>query len=103
MFLIQEKRYRQITDLFFRIFRRRDKIDGFKVTKIDVPSQNVDIEKLLAELSRYIEGSGKTVRSYLADILLLMISIQIAIFAKRLVLFSIGVFNFLVPAFELLS
>lgn len=59
MFLIQEKRYRQITNLFFGVLRRRNKIDGFEVTKIDVPSQNVDIEKLLAELSRYIEGSRK--------------------------------------------
>lgn len=103
VFFVKKKRHSQISNLFFRVLCCGDKIDSFEVAKIDVPSQDVDIEKLLAELSRGIEGSGKTTCLYLTDVLLLVIPIQIAIFTKRLVLFAIGVFSVPMPAFELLS
>lgn len=103
VFFVKKKRHGQISDLFFRVLRCGDKIDSFEVAKIDVPSQDVDIEKLLAELSRGIEGPGKTTCSYLTDVLLLVIPIQISIFTKMLVLFAIGVFGVPMPAFELLS
>jgi hypothetical protein len=37
----------KIAYLFFGIFSRWDKVDGFEVAKVDIPAENVDVEKLL--------------------------------------------------------
>ena len=46
MLFVQEQGHGEVADLFLRILVRRDQVDRFKVTEIDVPSQNIDIKQL---------------------------------------------------------
>jgi hypothetical protein len=43
---VKKEGHGKVTDLFFRVFVCRDKIDGFEMSEIDVPAKNVYIEKL---------------------------------------------------------
>lgn len=46
MFLMQEQRNSQITNLLFRVLCSRDEIDSLEMAKVDVPAQDVDIQQL---------------------------------------------------------
>lgn len=46
MLFVEEKRDGEIANLLFGVLCPGHKIDSFKVTKIDVPSENVDVEQL---------------------------------------------------------
>lgn len=41
VFLVEEEGDGEVSNLFFRVFGRRDEVDGFEVSEIDVPSENV--------------------------------------------------------------
>jgi hypothetical protein len=43
VFFVEEEGHGEIAYLFFGIFVRRDEIDRFKMSKINVPSENIDI------------------------------------------------------------
>lgn len=44
--LVEEEGNSKIADLLFRIFSRRYQVQCFKVAKVDVPSENIDVEQL---------------------------------------------------------
>ena len=44
--LVKEQGHRQVSYLLFRIFGGRDQIDGFEVSEVDVPAQDVDVKQL---------------------------------------------------------
>lgn len=46
MLLMQEERHGQVPDLLLRVFRRRDEIHRFKMTKIDIVALDVDVKQL---------------------------------------------------------
>lgn len=73
---VEEERDSQVTNLFFRVLCCRDEVDSFEVAKIDIPPKDVDIKKLPAKFSKWNGGNGvKSLVTYLADILLLMIPV----------------------------
>jgi hypothetical protein len=43
MLLMKEERHGQVPNLLLRVLGGRYEVDGFEVTEIDVPSQNVDV------------------------------------------------------------
>lgn len=46
MLLVQKQSHGEIADLLLGVFGRRNEIDGFKVTKIDIIALNVDVKQL---------------------------------------------------------
>lgn len=74
VFLVEEQRDGEIANLFLRVLCRGDQVDGFQVSKVDVPPEDVDVEKLLY-LATKRAGGGKSQLPYLTDILLLMVTI----------------------------
>jgi hypothetical protein len=75
---VKEEGHGEVTDLFLRVFVRRNKIDGFKMSEVDVPTENVYVKKLdNCQSYRYVRLiSGAT---YLAHVFLLVISAKAAI------------------------
>jgi len=48
---VEEQRHGQVTNLLLGVFVCRYEVDSFEVAKIDVPAQDVDVEKLREEIS----------------------------------------------------
>jgi hypothetical protein len=48
---VEEQRHGQVTDLLFGVLVRRYEVDSFEVAKVDVPSQNINVQELLAILA----------------------------------------------------
>ena len=44
VFLVEEERHGQVADLLLRVFVGRDEVDGLKVAKVDVPSQDIYVQ-----------------------------------------------------------
>jgi hypothetical protein len=58
--LVQEQSNSEISDLLLRVLGGRDEVDGFEMSKIDVPPENVDVQQL-------------------ADVFLLLVAVEPAI------------------------
>src|SRR4051812_4660864 len=43
---VQEERHGEVPYLLLRVFVGGDEVDGFQVSEIDVPAQNVDVQEL---------------------------------------------------------
>ncbi len=43
---MKEEGHGEVTDLFLGIFVRGNKIDGFKMSEVNVPTENVYVKKL---------------------------------------------------------
>jgi hypothetical protein len=41
MLLVKEESHGEVTNLLFGVFAGRDKVDGFEVAEIDVPTKDV--------------------------------------------------------------
>lgn len=78
MLFVKEEGHGEVTDLFLGVFVCRNKIDGFKMSEVDVPTQNVYVKKLgNCQSYRYVRLlSGAT---YLAHVFLLVISAKATI------------------------
>ena len=76
MLFVKEKCHGKVSNLFLGIFVRRDEIDSFEMTKIDVPPEDIYVEKL-GEMS-----IGKILNrgcSHLADIFLLVVATEVSV------------------------
>ena len=76
MLFVEEKCHGKVSNLFLRIFVRRDEIDSFEVTKIDIPSENIYVQKLEEMSTGKILNRGS---SHLADIFLLVVATEVSI------------------------
>lgn len=77
---VQKQGDGEVADLLFRVFCRRDEIDSLEVTKVDVPSEYVDVQELFVSSAKVFAAVVWPRGWYLADILFLVVPIQIAIF-----------------------
>ena len=57
MLFVQKECHREITNLLFRIFGGRDEVDGLEVAKVDVPAEDVYVQKLAKASARLVERS----------------------------------------------
>jgi hypothetical protein len=73
---VEEKCHGKVSNLFLGIFVRRDEIDSFEMTKIDIPPEDIYVEKL-GEMS--IEKRVNKGGSHLADIFLLVVATEISV------------------------
>ena len=55
MLLVKEEGNGKISNLFFRVFGSRDEVDGFKMSEIDVPSENVYVQELFASVRVHVQ------------------------------------------------
>lgn len=81
MLFVKEEGHGKVTDLFLGVFVRRNKVDSFKMSEIDIPAENVYVEKL-HNRQRYVLQLYPGV-IYLADIFLLVISAQVTIYISE--------------------
>jgi hypothetical protein len=44
---VKEEGHCKVADLLLRVFVRRNKIDRFEMSKVDIPTEDVYIEKLM--------------------------------------------------------
>lgn len=77
---MEEKGHSKVSDLFFGVFVRRNKVHSFEMAKVDVPPQNVYVQKLL-----YVRYNSSTWKKgiYLADIFLLVVSAETTIYTSN--------------------
>jgi hypothetical protein len=73
---VEEKCHRKVSNLFLGIFVRRDEIDSFEMTKIDIPSEDIYVEKLGEMSTVKILNRGS---SHLADIFLLVVATEVSV------------------------
>jgi len=96
-----KKSHSKISDLLFGVFIRGDEVNSFEVSKIDVPTQDINVQELRSyqqPLQARLE-----VPNYLADIFLLVVSIEISICHISVSILAQGpTFHRVVQTFELL-
>jgi len=52
VFFVQKERHGEIPDLFLRVLVGRDEVDGLEVAKVDIPPQDVYVQKLFPPLDK---------------------------------------------------
>jgi hypothetical protein len=73
---VEEKCHSKVSNLFLGILVRRDEIDSFEMTKIDIPPEDIYVKKL-EEMSivKVLNRGG----SHLADIFLLVVTTEVSV------------------------
>lgn len=49
--LVQEESNGEVTNLFLGVFGSGNEVDSFEMTEIDIPTEDIDVEKLLTSAS----------------------------------------------------
>lgn len=80
--LVEEKRHGEVANLLLRVLVGRDQVDRLEMAKVDVPPQNVDVEKLYAQSGHALYEPPETTN--LADVFLLVISAQVTVCRQAL-------------------
>jgi hypothetical protein len=75
--LVEEERHGEISNLLLRVFGCGDQVDGFEVTKVDVPAENIDVQQLFGSVA--ISAFNRRSVAYLADVFLLGVAVQAAV------------------------
>lgn len=67
MFLMEEQGHGQVSNLLFRVLGGGNEIDGFQMTEVDVPAEDVDVEQL-ADIFLLVIATEVPVLELLADV-----------------------------------
>lgn len=79
MLFVEEEGHGEVSNLLLGVLVRRNEVDSFEMTEIDVPAEDVYVQELEFSVSDHDHPSCCRVLAHLADIFLLVVSTEVTI------------------------